>query len=358
MLDTQAAVPSLMRWGVSPHADLVYRTLITFGPWSVDRISRSLEMKARQVRRALDELNALGAATPSRAVADGNGEDRVWSCRGPSHVLPVLRDRHHRNALAHHRLHQSLSRMAYPNIVAGLARTPANGVRALDGLRRTVERMTELAAAERHEHLAMNPEPAFDTAAIRAAAPFNRRLAARGVTILSLGVPASPDDESDWHDEELRCQGMQYRELPEVPAKLIIFDRTTALVRQDAADRERGMWEITAPDLVAELANLFRQQWDLAKDPGRDWTPPMNLTPRESTIVVLLAKGYTDAAIAAKLDISVRTIAYTLSALMDRYDVTNRFQLGLRLGAEAARQAPSAADAGPEDDPEHRPEQE
>ncbi|WP_155368986.1 helix-turn-helix domain-containing protein [Catellatospora vulcania] len=65
----------------------------------------------------------------------------------------------------------------------------------------------------------------------------------------------------------------------------------------------------------------------------------MHLTPRERSIVALLAAGHTDAAIAAQLDISVRTIAYTLSALMDRYAVTNRFQLGLRLGEESAQQA-------------------
>ncbi|GAA1417122.1 helix-turn-helix transcriptional regulator [Catellatospora coxensis] len=60
----------------------------------------------------------------------------------------------------------------------------------------------------------------------------------------------------------------------------------------------------------------------------------MNLTPRERTIMTLLAEGYTDAAIAAELDLSVRTIAYTLSSLMERYGVSTRFQLGLRVGAE------------------------
>ncbi|WP_166381433.1 helix-turn-helix domain-containing protein [Catellatospora methionotrophica] len=66
----------------------------------------------------------------------------------------------------------------------------------------------------------------------------------------------------------------------------------------------------------------------------------MQLTPRESTIVALMAAGHTDAAIAAQLDLSVRTIAYTLSALMERFEVSNRFQLGLRLGAEAPQQTP------------------
>ncbi|WP_144123092.1 helix-turn-helix transcriptional regulator [Catellatospora sichuanensis] len=340
MLDAPV-VPSLTRWGVSPHADLVYRTLITFGPWSVEHISRSLEMKSRLVRTALDELTALGAAVPARrALVEGTGDDRIWSTRAPAQVVALLRDRHHHTALARHRLRQRLTRMTYPDIVTDLGRLPVDDARPLDGLSKTIERLLELAAAERHEHMSMNPEPAFSAAALKTAAPAERKMLARGISFLSLGVPASTDDESEVHDTELRFHGMQYRELPQVPGKMIIFDRATALVPQDPSDRTRGMWEISAPRVVAELTALFLQQWAQAKDPGRDWTPPAHLTPRESTIVVLLARGYTDAALAAKLDISVRTIAYTLSALMDRYDVINRFQLGLRLGAEAAQHAP------------------
>lgn len=340
MLEAQV-VPSLMKWGVSPHADLVYRTLIAFGPWSVDSISRSLAMRPRQVRTALDELAGLGAAAPDRvATASGAaGDDRVWSSRDPAHVLSLLRDQHHRAAVARDRLHRSLTRGSYPNLVADPARILASGARPLDGVERTMERIAAVSATERHENLAMNPEPAFTAVQIEQAAPLERQTLARGLTVLSLGVPASAEDESDWHDEEMRSHGVQYRELPEVAGKLLVIDRATAFIRLDPTSSTRGMWEITAPDLVAELTSLFLEQWARATEPGRYWTPPAGLSPRESTVVVMLAMGYTDTAIASKLDISVRTIAYTVSALMDRYVVTNRFQLGLRLGAEAASQA-------------------
>jgi DNA-binding NarL/FixJ family response regulator len=67
----------------------------------------------------------------------------------------------------------------------------------------------------------------------------------------------------------------------------------------------------------------------------------MNLTPREQAIVSLLAAGHTDASTAHQLGISSRTIAYTLRALMDRYGVQNRFQLGLMIGAYASEQVPA-----------------
>jgi DNA-binding NarL/FixJ family response regulator len=70
----------------------------------------------------------------------------------------------------------------------------------------------------------------------------------------------------------------------------------------------------------------------------------MNLTPREQAIVSLLAAGHTDASTAHQLGISSRTIAYTLRALMDRYGVQNRFQLGLMIGrTRASRSTPPGA---------------
>ena len=62
----------------------------------------------------------------------------------------------------------------------------------------------------------------------------------------------------------------------------------------------------------------------------------MVLTPREKTLVELLAAGHTDASAAKRLGCSPRTVSYTLRALMDRFGVENRFQLGLALGTLGA----------------------
>ena len=64
-----------------------------------------------------------------------------------------------------------------------------------------------------------------------------------------------------------------------------------------------------------------------------DGIPPIVLTRRERAIVTLLAEGLTDSAVAERLQLSRRTIAYTLRALMDRIGVENRFQLGLTVGS-------------------------
>lgn len=80
--------------------------------------------------------------------------------------------------------------------------------------------------------------------------------------------------------------------------------------------------------------------------------PPIELSQREQELVRLLAMGYTDQAVAQKMRLSVRTVAYTMRHLMDRLGVENRFQLALLLGAAgAAPQPPRHGDLGaPGDD--------
>ncbi|MEU8000949.1 helix-turn-helix transcriptional regulator [Catellatospora sp. NPDC049111] len=338
MLQEQV-VPSLMKWGVSPQADLVYRTLVAFGPLTAGGISRSLTMQIRQVRGALEELTALGAAAPGPAPVARRSDGRIWSGRPPAHVSAMLRDRHHRNAVARYRLSRRMSRTLSPELLTDHLRILASGARPLAAGGQSQARMMEINRAGCRESISVSGDSAYSTAAVKAAAPIDRAMAERRVTMFSLGVPASDEHETGWHDVEMHSLGMQYRELPELPGRYIIFDRTTALVRKKPFDPTHGMWEINDPTLVAELLALFLQDWSLAKEPHWEWTPPHGLSSREGAVVALLATGLTDAAVAARLDLSVRTIAYTMSTLMDRYDVINRFQLGLRLGTATAQPA-------------------
>lgn len=58
--------------------------------------------------------------------------------------------------------------------------------------------------------------------------------------------------------------------------------------------------------------------------------------------MALLARGHTDAAAAAELSISERTVTNIMRSLMDRVGVQNRFQLGVVLGSLGAVGGPDA----------------
>lgn len=292
-------------------------------------------MPPRRVAGAIEELRAAGAV---RLAAGGSSERRTgpyWAALAPADVIRTLRCR--RLAV----VDPAEQARAHLSTVAALAAERLVGaapdeVRHLAGLDRTRQRIAALAAVERHEHLAINPEQAFSAETMAAALPLDRALLARGVRYRSLGLPPADGDRLDPHAPELRQLGALYRYRDAVPLKLMVFDRRVALLPLDPLDLGRGALEIVAPAAVQALVALFDREWDAAADPVRDGLPPIVLTRRERAVIALLAGGHTDAGAARELGLSLRTVGYLLRGLMDRLQVDTRFQLGLALGRRDA----------------------
>jgi DNA-binding CsgD family transcriptional regulator len=201
-------------------------------------------------------------------------------------------------------------------------------------------RVAELTAAERHEHLAINTEQVFSVETVAAALPLDRERRSRGIPTRVLGLPPLDGDIGCPSAEELAGLSSEYRERSVLPMKLIVFDRSVAILPIDPLDFERGYLEVAEPAAVATLVRLFYQQWDGAHDPRRAGVPRIVLSPRERAVVAVLASGRTDDYVAKQLNLSRRTIVSTVSGLMDRLGVETRFQLGLVLGAATDLRVP------------------
>lgn len=319
--------PSLTSVGLSTNADLIYRCLSSTGPHKVGDLIRLLGLPGRQIRKSLDELADVGAAVP--VVERGpraNRPARTWSAARPEVVAAEVRSIRREAARTQHRIRQQLVGLSE----LGVSLTSHN-VHIYGGCTRAQSRVVELAAAERHEHLAMNPDLSFSAATVRAVSPVHQQMLDQRVAIRELSVPVPPEDTHDDLTNELIAAGAQFRELPSVPAKIMIIDRRRAVVRLDPVDPNRGLIEIADEPTVLALVDLFFRQWELGTD-YRGRTRPVELTAREDAIVRLLGAGRTDSEAAAELDISVRTVSYAIHDLMERYDVRNRFQLGIALG--------------------------
>jgi DNA-binding CsgD family transcriptional regulator/sugar-specific transcriptional regulator TrmB len=321
-----SVVPALGRWGLSPHADLVYRSLTLTGPATPGQLSGRLGVEAPRIGRALDELAGFGAARPSHRGRDGR-----W--RAVDADLLVARTRRPRTP-------EPLNERCRRHLaaVSGLAleRVPGGAVHRLMSRTSVRDRIADLAAAERHEHLAINTEEAISADAAAAASPLDRALVARGVRLRTLGL--APQDGS--RDATL-IRGIEHRHAPALPLKLLVFDRRSAIFPADPADFEAGAIEIDDAASVELLTQFFYRIWSTAVDPHRRAAPPIVLSHREKAIVALLAAGLTEEAAAGRLGISRRTVTYALTALMDRLGVDNRFQLALLLGAAQVVSLPS-----------------
>jgi DNA-binding CsgD family transcriptional regulator len=340
-----AAVPSLVRWGLSSDADLVFRTLTTMGARDARTLAAELDLPGRRTDEALAELHSAGAVTPVARTAAGR-QPPVWVPRPPAELIAALQRRRLRlvdresQTRTHRAVVTSLADRPRQDTIAGVSAIGGelgDGVRYLRSRALTRVRLAELMAAERSEHLAINTEQSFDAATARAAAPLSQDVVDRGVRMRVLGLPTADRDlhvDTALFDRPL----FGYREAPEMPMKLFVVDRRIALFPADPADFERGYLEISQPGVVRALVMLFEQQWANATDPREHGMPDIVLSERERELVVLLAQGHTDVSAAAHMRVSTRLITKILRQLMDRLGVDNRFQLGLALGA--ARNAP------------------
>jgi DNA-binding CsgD family transcriptional regulator len=349
-LSLGVAVPSLARWGLSGDADLVFRTLATFGPRPARGLATELGLPRQRIEAALDELRECGAAIP----LDGGTARRppTWVNQVPARVVDALRARraHAVDRDAQARRHREII-AAFGGRLAGvgiplnpaLGGTLVGGVRLLRTRSLARRRLAELMAAERHEHLAINTELVFEAESRAAGLPVLRATMARGVRSRTLGRPPvdgdrlAPDRDPDLVDGD----AYQLREMPETPLKLTVIDHRTALFPVDPLDFEHGYFEVTAPEVVGRLVELFERGWSDAVDPQLHAIPLIVLSRRERDLVALLAAGHTDTSAARALRISARSVTYQLRAMMDRLGVQNRFQLGLALGALRVAAPPS-----------------
>lgn len=342
-LPTSTIIPSLVRWGLSPDADLVYRTLVSFGPSTLPHTARELGMSHRRTAAALDELVAEHAVRPLRT---GSMENSLWRAGSPQKVIQALRHRRLRIADPWAMARRHLAVVTGIELTPHLSDTASRHIRLLHTPELIQGRIAELTRLERHERLTISPEPAFDESTLEVASPLDRELLRRGVRLHVLSAPPADGDASAAHTEELHKLGARLRQSDQVPIKLMTFDRKVALLPIDPLDARRGAMEITAPMLVERLVAIFLRDWDSARDPRHSGVPAITLTEREQALVELLAAGLTDPAASRRLGISSRTIGYTMRALMDRLGVENRFQLGLALGARRIYQPGTSPTTG------------
>ncbi|MET7692773.1 helix-turn-helix transcriptional regulator [Streptomyces sp. NPDC005483] len=126
---------------------------------------------------------------------------------------------------------------------------------------------------------------------------------------------------------------VEARSLDEVTERLIIVDRTVAFI---PANKDRTLaLEIRHPALIAFFVTAFDRLWRLATPmyPEAVQQPSRNgITPRQRAIAALLVEGHTDAVIADRLGMNIRTARVHIAKLAATLGSESRAQLGYLIG--------------------------
>ncbi|MGW3130551.1 helix-turn-helix transcriptional regulator [Streptomyces sp. NPDC001123] len=122
---------------------------------------------------------------------------------------------------------------------------------------------------------------------------------------------------------------IEVRGLDETPDRLIVVDRAVAFLPA-AADGSLAL-EARHPALITYFRTTFDRLWRLATPlyPTLEQRPTVNgITPRQQAIAALLVEGHTDAVVAERLGMNIRTARVHIAKLAATLGSESRAQLG------------------------------
>ncbi|MBB4688368.1 helix-turn-helix transcriptional regulator [Amycolatopsis jiangsuensis] len=123
----------------------------------------------------------------------------------------------------------------------------------------------------------------------------------------------------------LTLAGASTRTIPRVPLDALVVDGTAVVLPAGIT----GVAAFHLPGVVTSVVELFERVWPTAV-PLQTAAEGADSDLRERELLKLLSAGYTDAAAAVKLGISVRTVRRTVADLMNRLGARSRFQAGAK----------------------------
>jgi len=159
----------------------------------------------------------------------------------------------------------------------------------------------------------------------------NTEMFARGVRSRSIYLAETRDQEAtSKHVEWLNDQGAEVRTLPDLPMQMSIYDAKTAILPFRAKHGKHALVIHREPSVVHLLQSLFNLTWTTASPLGLTFDQDGSLISAEDrTLLEMLSLGRIDKEIATHMDLSARTIASRISAIMAHLNAKTRFAAGV-----------------------------
>ncbi|MEU4217935.1 LuxR C-terminal-related transcriptional regulator [Actinoplanes sp. NPDC026623] len=310
--------------GLSGPQELVYRAMLQQPDLNVAGLAEHLGQSGDQVRQALDTLADLALIQ----LDAGAGQARA--VRPQAGLSALLAKVESDIAIRQRQVEATRAAIA---AVAGAHddQQRAGEGQVLEGMDAVRERLTELADTASTECLSFSTGGAQSPDTLKAEAPLNQLALQRGVEIRNVYLESFRNDPATLaHARSMADLGGQSRTTPTLPMRLVIIDRTTALVPIEPDDPRRGALEVRSSGVIAGLLALFEMIWRIATPFGTQAAVNEHgLAPQERELIRLLAAGHTDEAAARKLAISLRSVQRMMTSLTERLNTASRFQAGV-----------------------------
>lgn len=241
-----------------------------------------------------------------------------------------------------HELHTELRRVTRtrPVIEAlqaerGVASEARHGIEQLVNPGQIRDRLADLAFFTREEILSVEPYAALRPENIEHSRPLDSRCLQRQVVIRQVVLrEALNDPVSLAYLCDLAEQGAQVRVADNVTERLLVYDRSTALVPLDPRDSSRGALLAHEGALVANLVALFDKIWEQAERlevvVAELADPSTALSETERQVLHSMCTAGKDETAARGLGVSVRTYRRHVADLMGRLGAVNRAQAALK----------------------------
>jgi DNA-binding CsgD family transcriptional regulator len=127
--------------------------------------------------------------------------------------------------------------------------------------------------------------------------------------------------------QEFVSRGGDVRVGDAITSPLLVLDREIAFLPGTSRTHPGLGTIVRAPSLVERLVAVFERHWGRARVPSGDRL----MSHQEYEVIVMLASGMTDEAVARKMDISPRTVQRHVHRIMEMLGVHSRLELGIRV---------------------------
>ncbi|MFH8982283.1 helix-turn-helix domain-containing protein [Streptomyces varsoviensis] len=310
--------------GLDEAQETAYRTLVALGAAELTDLAHRLTLPEEEAVRTLRRLERQGLAAQSSA------RPGRWVAAPPAVALGAL-------------LTQQRHELDQAELAAALLAEEYRAEAAEPAVHDLVEVVTG-ASAVAHRFLQLQLGAADEVCALVTGVPqavtgiendAEEQAAQRGVryrAVLERAVLSGPNGLAELSAALGRDE--QVRVVDRVPTKLVIVDRTLAMVPLTSRSAEPAALVVHASGLLESLMGLFEAVWRdalplrLGAGGAVREDPPDGPDGTDLEILSLLLAGLTDASVAKQLDLGLRTVQRRVKGLMVLAGVTTRLQLG------------------------------